>query len=78
MLKVLLDVFRMKSWQSVSLEKYLNAQVILILNFRNKHQFYNNMFEVILISEFINPEIRITSTYRPFCQADRQTARISF
>ena len=29
------------------------------------------MFEVILISEFMNPEIRITSTIMPFSQADR-------
>ena len=31
------------------------------------------MFEVIIISEFMNPEIRITSTFRCFSQAGRLT-----
>ena len=46
---------------------------------RNKNQFYKNLFEVILSSEFMNPDRRITSTFRPFARlAGSQAARISF
>ena len=38
----------MKSWQPASLAKYLNGEVILISEF--------------VICDFMNPEIRITST----------------
>ena len=48
----------MKSWPPVSLPAW---------------QKYLNV-EVVLISEFVITEIRITSTFKPFCQA----ARISF
>ena len=40
-------------------------------DFRNKNQSYKNMFEVIPISEFMNSEIMITSTFRSFCQAGK-------
>ena len=42
-----------------------------ICDFSNKNQFNKKLFEVILISKFMNPEIRITSTLRYFCQAGR-------
>ena len=35
------------------------------------NQNYKKLIEVILISEFMNLEIRITSTFRPVCQAGR-------
>ena len=38
-----------------------------------KNDFYKTMFEVILISEYTDSEIRITSTFWYFCQANRQT-----
>ena len=45
----------MKSWHPVSLPAWLNDLNV----------------DVILISGFMNSEIRITSTLRYFCQADR-------
>ena len=43
--------------------------------FRIKNQFKQFFVEVILISDFTNSEIRITSTFRSFCQADRISFR---
>ena len=69
----------MKSWQPVSLEKYLNFEVILISEFMILEIGINSekLFEVILISDFMNPEIRITSTFRSFSLAGL-VARIKF
>ena len=71
----------MKSWQPVSLAKCLNVEVILIFEIVISGRRINStkLFEVILITEFMNPEIRITSIFRFFCQAGRMTGyRITF
>ena len=52
----------MKCWQ-----KNLNVKVILILFVISASKI---LFELILISEFINQVIRITSILRPFCQGE--------
>ena len=49
-----------------------------IYKLRNKSHFYNNLFEVILISEFTGSEIRSTSIFRYFCQVNRLTGSHDF
>ena len=64
----------MKSWHPVSLAKRPKCWTdpyFWICEVRNKNHFYKNLFEVILISEFMDSEIKISSTFRSFCQADR-------
>ena len=64
----------MKVWQPAKNPKRWSDPHFWIHKFRNKNHLSKNMMEVILISEFMNSEMRITSTFRIFCQA----IRISF
>ena len=65
----------MKSWQPVSLpvwQKCLNVEVILNSeSVISEIRILQKMCEVILISEFMNPEIRIISIFMPFSKAGR-------
>ena len=51
--------YRLAAWQKI------------ICEIRKKGHFYKNFVEVILISEFMDSEIRISSAFMPFCQAAR-------